>query len=116
MSETIKAKNLNYTHLGRDITVISNVNTVSLSGELVEFTMWKVGLATFIEAKIILRSLTAVTVQIPAETTIIVSEDVWKNNEQDQMRSASDWTHGVSSRSTKPDWDNWLRTVVSVVE
>lgn len=104
MSETIKAKNLNYTHLGRDITVISNVNTVSLSGELVEFTMWKVGLATFIEAKIIPRSLTAVTVQIPAETTIIVSEDVRKNNEQDQMRSASDWTHGVSSRSTKPDW------------
>lgn len=41
MSETIKAKNLNYTHLGRDITVISNVNTVSLSGELVKFTMWE---------------------------------------------------------------------------
>lgn len=79
MSETIKAKNLNFTHLGRDITVISNVNTVSLSGELVKFTMWKFG---SIEAKIIARSLTAVTVQIPAETTIIVSEDVWKNNEQ----------------------------------
>ncbi|MGE8707096.1 hypothetical protein [Bifidobacterium pseudocatenulatum] len=79
--QTIKAKNLNFTHLGRDITVISNVNTVSLSGELVKFTMWKFGLETFIEAKIIPRSLTAVTVQIPAETTIIVSEDVWKNNE-----------------------------------
>lgn len=75
--QTIKAKNLNFTHLGRDITVISNVNTVSLSGELVKFTMWKFG---FIEAKIIPRSLTAVTVRIPAETTIIVSEDVWKNN------------------------------------
>lgn len=99
MSETIKAKNLNYTHLGRDITVISNVNTVSLSGKLAKFTMWEQtfpsvidgGLVaphvyeqrferrTFIEAKIIPRSLTAVTVQIPAETTIIVSEDVWKN-------------------------------------
>lgn len=97
--QTIKAKNLNYTHLGRDITVISNVNTVSLSGKLAKFTMWEQtfpsvidgGLVaphvyeqrferrTFIEAKIIPRSLTAVTVQIPAGTTIIVSEDVWKN-------------------------------------
>lgn len=102
--QTIKAKNLNSTHLGRDITVISNVGTVSLSGQLIKFTMWEKTLpavsggglvaphvyaqkfepVTFIEAKIILRSLTAVTVQIPAETTIIVSEDVWKNNEQDQ--------------------------------
>ena len=39
--QTIKAKNLNYTHLGRDITVISNVNTVSLSGKLAKFTMWE---------------------------------------------------------------------------